>query len=74
MTFLAVIGAVVITGVLVYLTLFYVAGLLMQSAFAGLRMLDFMDWIFIVGAGIILAASWYVWWGLVAIHFSIGIN
>jgi hypothetical protein len=62
MTFLAVLGALVITLTLGYATFWYIGSLYIQHEFAGLDMLSAKEWVLVVGVGVVLVCFWIAWY------------
>lgn len=73
MVALAVVGALVLTGVLIYASLWLVGSLYFQHAVAGLNCLDWRDWVFIGICAAVLIVLWIAWWHGIGSNIEIGV-
>lgn len=74
MTLLALLGALFFTVVVIYLTIAFFGNLYFQHMVAGLNLLEFKDWLWVIGLGVVLVALWIVWIFLVGTHIHIGVS
>lgn len=74
MTFLAIVGAVVITGLFLWGTLGFVYLLFLQGVAGGWDILDKSDWAIIASISVVLIVCWASWWQFIGSHIHINVS